>query len=109
MNLEKALFDSIARVSIEDRVDQYWNTHQSLLYSAMSKYFYDNKEKIAEEVIKKLWQEYIVNELSNKIIEQLMSRRYDISYSADDLKKKTMEKLAEKLAEVEFLKYKKDE
>ncbi len=97
--MEKELYKALALVLLESRRDQWGNEIQSPLAQAIEKWARENREEIAEVIIKKLGVKELAEQLSKNIAEKLLSSSaYTTNYDGDSLKKLTLDKVAQALA-----------
>lgn len=101
--MEKELYKALALVLLEDRTDQYGNTIESPLKTAINRWANDNREDIASCVVKNICKEELSERVAKRVVEELCkTSSWDTNYQAQNLRDNVMKKVAEKLAEIEL-------
>lgn len=105
--MEKELYKALALVLLESRKDQYGNIIQSPLDSAMQKWASENREDIADVLIKKFKIEDFATLVSDKIVEELTkSNSWNKTYDIEKIHNMILDKVSAKLAEQQLEKLK---
>jgi len=103
MDFSKELLKAIAEKLLEGSIDQYGNRIPSPVDKALYSWTEKNREEISKLVITKIDMDKFAETMAKKMEEFTISRTIGSSYDRDrfteEVKKKTIEVLANKLAE----------
>lgn len=97
MKFEEILADSIVRVMLLNTTDQWGNTVDSPLKTAIAAWASENQQLITDKVVSKLNVDTFSEELAKRV-----SDSWRPNYEQDRIKKMVEKKIAQKLAEDEI-------
>lgn len=102
--MEKAFYQALAEIAIQNTVDEWGNPKTSPLLIAVNKWADENTEKISAIVVKNLGLNELAEEVAKRITQSLESSNWSEKHKAENLRNRVDEILAEKLADIELKK-----